>query len=165
MGWSVTMTGDLSGDNKSDVVIGAPFRNASKGEVYVFYSDNLESKSAFLADAVLSGISSSDRFGESVADAGDLNLDGFSDLIVGARQEGPYEGRAYVFYGGPTLFGNITAGDFEVLSFKGEGPLDLFGASVSGIGDTNGDGFDEFIVGAPLNVNGATTNGAVYIYR
>jgi len=172
LGWSVAITGDLSGDNNSDIVVGTPFPNSEQGRVYVFYSDNLISKSASLADATLSGVSPNNRFGWSVADAGDLNLDGFSDLIVGAPQSplvNPNNGIVYVFYGGPSLMGNINAGDSnnpDILSFQGEGSLDQFGNSISGIGDTNGDGYDEFIVGAPFNDNNSfIDNGAAYIYR
>ena len=172
-GWVVVMTRDMNGDSKSDVVVGAPLPDTIQGRVYVFYSGpGFVSKNAFEADATLFGTFNDDRFGEAIADAGDLNLDGFSDLIVGASQGNPLsipnKGMAYIFYGGPNLVGNINATDPRVLSFQGENSLDQFGRSLTGIGDTNGDGYDEIVFGARLNDKDVIINddtGSIYILR
>ena len=99
------------------------------------------------------GEAAGDKFGHSVSGAGDVNNDGFDDLIVGAyyNDAGGYRaGRAYVFSGqtGDTLW-----------TFTGEVETDWFGYSVSGAGDVNNDGFDDLIVGAFSNDAGGFSSG------
>ncbi|MHC4093821.1 MAG: FG-GAP repeat protein, partial [Planctomycetota bacterium] len=82
---------------------------------------------------IFQGDSAGDRFGGSVSGAGDVNGDGFADLIVGARWDdnnGSNSGSARVFSGvdGSVLF-----------TFNGDSAGDYFGSSVSGAGDVNGD--------------------------
>src|SRR5262249_5095937 len=100
-------------------------------------------------------------YGYSVDGAGDVNGDGYDDVIVGAyRYDGGQdnEGRAFVYYGSPT--GPSLTPDWSAES-------DLVGAwygpSVSGAGDVNGDGYDDVIVGAP-NPDHGTTIGLAYAY-
>ena len=84
------------------------------------------------------GEAAGDEFGFSVSGAGDVNGDGFADVIVGANFNdagGSNAGRAYVYYGGP---GADAVAD---LTLTGEVAQDNFGVSVSGAGDVNGDGF------------------------
>ena len=100
------------------------------------------------------GEATSDDFGESVSGAGDVNNDGYADLIVGARDHGDI-GRAYV-YSGET--GNL------LWTFDGEATWDDFGHSVSGAGDVNNDGYDDLIVGAPNNDAGGSEAGRAYVY-
>ena len=87
------------------------------------------------------GDSAGDEFGSSVSGAGDVNGDGRPDLIVGARRVLNSRGSARVLSGldGTTLY-----------TFDGDSAFDFFGVSVSGAGDVNGDGLDDFIVGARL---------------
>ena len=99
-----------------------------------------------------------DRFGFSVSGAGDVNNDGYSDLIVGAVWNdagGSSAGRAYVYSGqtGGLLY-----------TFTGEAADDRFGVSVSGAGDVNNDGYDDLIVGANWNVAGGNNAGRAYVY-
>ena len=110
---------------------------------------------------MLQGERTSDRSGYSVASAGDVNGDGFDDLIVGALlADGPADGRdlagdSYVIFGKAAGFAatldlaTITAGDGS-LGFVLQGELagDQSGFSVASAGDVNGDGFDDLIVGA-----------------
>ena len=101
-----------------------------------------------------SGDSAGDEFGLSVSGAGDVNGDGFADLIVGAPGDdnnGIASGSARVLSGidGSTLF-----------TFDGDSAFDLFGDSVSGAGDVNGDGFADLIVGAPFDDNGGIASGS-----
>ena len=100
------------------------------------------------------GGSEDDLFGQSVNGAGDVNGDGFADLIVGAprdRNNGTDRGSAQVFSGsdGSVLF-----------TFDGETIGDGFGSSVSSAGDVNGDGFAGLIVGAPFENNGSRSGSA-----
>jgi energy-converting hydrogenase Eha subunit B len=89
-----------------------------------------------------------DDLGRSVSTAGDVNGDGYADVIVGAPDNddgGSDAGRAYVYFGGP-------AGDAVAdLTMTGEASNNNFGYSVGAAGDVNADGFDDWIVGAYRN--------------
>jgi len=106
------------------------------------------------------GAAGGDSFGKSVSGAGDVNGDGFADLIVGANGEDPAgflkSGSAYVYSG---VDGSI------LYQWAGEVPGDQFGYAVSGAGDVNGDGIADLIVGA-LNADpgGRAGAGSVYVY-
>ncbi|MGH7321650.1 MAG: FG-GAP-like repeat-containing protein [Candidatus Rokuibacteriota bacterium] len=107
-----------------------------------------------------------DNFGHAVA-AGDVNKDGFPDVIVGAwgaDANGADSGAVYVFLGGAQMAKSRTAKDANVI-LKGEATIDYFGFSVAGGCDVNGDGVGDVIVGAPLNDGGAKDAGAVYVFH
>ena len=154
-GQSVSGAGDVNNDGFNDLIVGAPRNNAggsTAGRAYVYSGQ----------DGVLlytfTGNEMAERLGESVSSAGDVNNDGFDDLIVGARLNdagGKNAGRAYVFSG--------QTGD-KIYTFTGEAVGDWFGISVSGAGDVNNDGFDDLIVGAIFNDAGGFDAGRAYIY-
>jgi hypothetical protein len=105
-----------------------------------------------------SGDSANDQFGISVSGAGDVNGDGFDDLIVGAHLDdnnGGSSGSARVLSGatGAILY-----------TFSGDSAGDQFGFSVSGAGDVDGDGFDDLIVGAFLDDNNGTDSGSARVF-
>ncbi|MGE5178806.1 MAG: integrin alpha, partial [Bacteroidota bacterium] len=155
-GWSVGTAGDVNRDGYADVIVGAPYGGASDaGSAYVYFGGP---GSDAVADLTLTGVSASDYFGGSVGTAGDVNGDGFSDVIVGAQNNdasGVDAGAAYVYYGG------ATPNAVPDLILTGTLPGDGFGKTVATAGDVNGDGFADVIVGA-LNANGST--GAAYLY-
>ena len=103
-----------------------------------------------------------DEFGYSVADAGDINHDGYSDVIIGSPSYYGYltgAGRASVFYGSPSgLSTNVG------WTFDGPDANAKFGYSVCGAGDVNGDNYDDVIIGAPYYSNGQTKEGRVYVF-
>ena len=104
------------------------------------------------------GDSADDRFGVSVSAAGDVNGDGFDDLIVGAYRDdnnGSSSGSARVFSG---VDGSV------LYTFDGDSAGDEFGISVSGAGDVNGDGFDDLIVGADRDDNNGTNSGSARVF-
>ena len=106
----------------------------------------------------LSGAAPVDRFGQNVDGAGDVNGDGFSDVIVGAPLNddgGADAGMARVFSG---LDGAL------LHTLLGTGVGDQFGKTVSGAGDTNGDGYDDFVVGAPFDDDVGSNSGSVTLF-
>ena len=154
-GWSVSSAGDVNGDGYDDIIIGAPqngFAGIYSGRAYIYYGGiNVNS----VADVILTGEAANNFFGYSVSTAGDVNSDGYSDVLVGAYGYSSNTGRSYIYYGGPVM--NNTA---DVI-MTGENANDQFGYSVSAAGDVNGDGYKDILTGA--NGNNSST-GSAYIY-
>ena len=171
-GFSVASAGDVNGDGFADLVIGAPGGTPGAGqyqagETYVVFGQanvpisgaNLSDVAAGLGGFVVNGANARDLAGFSVASAGDINGDGFADLVIGApggaRPGGQSDpGAAYVVFGRNGGFGagvnlsDIAAGKGG-FALGGRDGADLAGFSVASAGDVNGDGFDDLIVGAP----------------
>lgn len=150
-GESVASAGDVNGDGFGDIVIGgAPFAGdpsrRSPGSASVFHGSAI-GVSAVPA-RVLEGVAVGDSFGTSVASAGDVNRDGFADILIGSPGADPSRyidaGTVSLFHGSAMGVGGTPAGVLE-----GELPGDGFGTSVAGAGDVNGDGFGDVLVGAP----------------
>lgn len=103
------------------------------------------------------------EFGTSVASAGDVNNDGYADIIIGAKEYDngePSEGRVFVYYGspaGPALAPSWTAESNQIGTD--------FGVSVASAGDVNNDGYDDVIVGAYLWDNGQLNEGAAFVFH
>ena len=146
-GSSVASAGDVNGDGYADVIVGALAARQYIGAAYVYLAGPAGLSSTPTPVVAPSGYSG--LFGASVASAGDLNGDGYADVVVGASGNGG----AFVFLGSPS--GPSTTSIALVL------PIDAAnnGRSVASAGDVNGDGFADVIIGAP-----STTNGAAYLY-
>lgn len=169
---------DFNGDGIADVLMGARLNDdtdTDAGAAYILYGPLTSSQSYFLNGAGVSvtllGKTLLDRFARGLASAGDINSDGFDDIIVGAyhNNDGPganNAGAVYVLYGSPILAETIrmngVGADITVL---GKAATDQLGKSVSGTGDINGDGFDDMVMSADQNNDGPGANdaGAVYI--
>jgi hypothetical protein len=148
---SVGAAGDVNGDGYSDVIVGALFwvlsgdwiRDDGRAFVYLGSASGL----GVTADWTASGDQVGALFGSSVGTAGDVNGDGYSDVIVGAQnyfngESG--EGLAFVYHGSASGL-SVTA-DWTA---EGNQLNASFGYSVGGAGDVNGDGYSDVIVGAP----------------
>ena len=156
-GISVSDAGDMNGDGFDDVIVGAEGYNSIQGRAYIFFGGVSMNS---VSDVTLTGVSSDDLFGRSVSSAGDVNGDGYGDVLVTAwgYNAGYYKGRVYNYFGGSSV--NNTAD----LTYTGEEDFDNFGLSVSGAGDVNGDGYDDLISGAYLYDSVGNNNGKAYLY-
>jgi hypothetical protein len=160
-GVSVAGGGDFNGDGLDDIVVGAPRDDASGsdwGRAYVYLGTPTGAGS--VASMTLSSNASHFTLGARVAFAGDLNGDGYDDIVAGAPYDLPVGGRAAIFLGGHLPNG--------VLDYSVEGTMsyDYFGVSVAGPGDVNGDGYDDLVVGASREggVSSSSYVGAAYLY-
>ncbi|UCG68199.1 MAG: DUF2341 domain-containing protein, partial [Thermoplasmata archaeon] len=149
-GWNVSSAGDVNGDGYDDIIVGAPGYNLSRGRAYIFFggpwfSGLLKAKNA---NITLTGTAPGDRFGWDVSGAGDVNRDGFDDVIVGAPGRNKGVGSSYLFYGKKTSVTALKAINANS-TYLGEDTGHEFGSSVSWAGDVNNDGYDDIIIGAP----------------
>lgn len=107
-----------------------------------------------------------DFLGSAVSKAGDVNGDGFDDVIIGAPGISPAAGQAYVLFGGSEFTLALNAASLNGINgfaIRGIADGDQAGASVAGVGDVNGDGIDDLAVGASAAAGGGTDRGQTYV--
>ncbi|MGV6802370.1 MAG: calcium-binding protein [bacterium] len=187
-GWRATQDvagiGDVNNDGIDDMLISASHSTAGgntlAGKSYVVFGSStlasnisLESLSPSQGFAI-NGITASDFSGFHVSAAGDINADGIDDILIGAQNAEPgsgansFQGEAYIVYGANNLG---STGDIDLSGLNGTNGFiingatggDAAGSGVSAIGDYNGDGVDDFSVGAYLRDVGGSTSGSTYI--
>ena len=169
-GISVSSAGDVNGDGFADVIVGALETRPSNSSYVVF------GKAAGFSPAlVLSNLNGSNGFrlndGASVSSAGDVNGDGFDDMIVGApagaHSNGSYSSASYVVFGKASGF-SATLDLFSLngsngFRLDGEAQFGGLGHAVSSAGDVDGDGFDDVIVGARFADPNGYNSGSSYV--
>ncbi|MFA7418794.1 MAG: T9SS type A sorting domain-containing protein [Melioribacteraceae bacterium] len=132
--------GDLNGDGYKDFVLGATYDIFQLGKIFIHFG---KAKVDTLADKTITGKAPYYFFGSRMAMNGDLNGDGYDDLVVSAPNDDvDAHGRVYVFFGGKEM---DTICD---VFLEGKNPFDIFGGSIAIVGDTNGDGYDDLLIGA-----------------
>jgi hypothetical protein len=164
LGSSATSAGDVNGDGYSDLLVGAPswdgtFQNEGKVALWLGGPGGLATEPAWERE----GGQANATFGTSVAFAGDVDGDGFPDLLVGARGwDGaePDAGRAFLFAGGAG-----GPADTALWTFDGDQPDAGLGLSVSTAGDVDGDGYSDVLVGAFRQDGVAPDEGAAFLFR
>jgi hypothetical protein len=162
---SVAGAGDVNGDGYDDVIVGAGlYDNGTTnqgGRVWAYHGS---ATGLSTTEAWTKGVAAqSSRFGSALSTAGDVNGDGYDDVIVGAWAYGNGqndEGRAYVFLGSAT--GLVLPAAWKMESNQTDA---RFGLAVSTAGDVNGDGYDDVIVTAPWYDNGHLEEGKAYVYH
>ncbi len=166
-GRSVSTAGDVNDDGYDDVIVGAPGIGApgtlfeGQGAAYVFLGSPSGLSTSFQVGFV--GGQKGAHFGAAVCTAGDVNADGYDDVIVGAPDAeltaSGQQGEAQVFLGSAAgVAANPVWYQFGALHSK-------FGSSVSLAGDTDADGYSDIVVGAPYYFLSPDTVGAVHYYR
>lgn len=156
-GFAISTAGDLNGDGYADFAIGAPGVGTGRAEIF-FGGPTLHAA----PDVTLRGQADGERFGYPLTSVGDVNGDGFADLLVAAPTSdvaGQGAGRAYVHLGGAVI---DTA---PALTIDGEAAGDGFGYYLAGAGDVDDDGYGDLAIVAYLNDSGGVDAGRAYVYR
>lgn len=188
-GHSVSRAGDINHDGIDDLLIGdrrASPNGQSSGAAYVLFGRNVGATGDFPATLAVSGLDGATGFriegvdmldysGNSVSDAGDINGDGIDDVLVGAYRADPngvsYSGSAFVVFGRDTAVSGDFLPSLELATLDGTTGFRLNGTehndraaySVAGLGDINGDGFDDLIIGAPYADSTDINAGTGYV--
>ena len=180
-GKSLAGIGDINGDGWQDIAIGADYADVdnngdTEGAAYVFLGPiNSLSGATMVSDAdlVISGSDALDQAGLVVKSLGDINNDSYTDLAVSASQHSGHptisgrskNGAVYVFLGGAGVdaIPSVEVTDADIWIYGDRG-FDWFGGSIEAIGDMNGDGRDDFIVGASGDDDGGSQSGAFNLF-
>ncbi len=158
-GWSVAGAGDVNGDGYDDVIVGG--YDYLRGAAFVYHGSDtgLADRAAWQTD----GVNGFSYYGWSVCGAGDVNNDGYDDVIVGAPRDfngQNQEGRAFLYLGSASGLSRTAAWIGESNRSNAE-----YGTSVSNAGDVDNDGYDDVIVGAPYYTTANGYEGRAYLYR
>jgi len=159
----INSAGDVNGDGYADVIVGAPLYDGGQdeeGRAFVYYGspNGLPTTASWIHESDRAFA----RFGAAVSTAGDADGDGYDEVVIGAPNDTGSlggDGRAYVFFGQSD--GLQTYYSWYV---QGGKALDQMGAAVACAGDVNGDGYSDFIIGAPGYENGQNSEGAAFLY-
>ena len=166
-GISTRGAGDTNDDGFDDLIIGACMvdtNNLDSGAAYLVRGPVVGTSSLALADAYFPGNHEEAYAGTAVHTAGDVNGDGFDDVIVGAPEDSAgYDtarGSVYLYLGPQS--GTIEQEDADT-HILGDAAGDQAGFSLGPVGDVDNDGLDDFVVGAWMEDTGASEAGAVYL--
>lgn len=163
-GWSLASAGDVNGDGRDDIVVGAPqydLGETNEGLVRVYHGST--SGLPFTASWFKTSDQLFARLGDAVASAGDVNGDGYDDILIAAPSfDGPElnEGRVWRFNGSSSGLPSGSSGIYDK-NQAGAG----FGTTIAGAGDVNGDGLADILIGAPFYEAGEVNEGRAWLYH
>jgi hypothetical protein len=169
-GWSVASGGDVNNDGFDDILIGADNDEeggSGAGQTYLILGKAgglaMDTGVEEAATASFLGESPGDGAGRSVAFAGDVNDDGFDDILIGANRRAESAGETYLILGKASGWAMNTSLANADASFAGEVAGDWSGVWVSSAGDVDDDGFGDFLIGAYLNDEFDINAGQTYL--
>ena len=164
---------DFDADGSDDLVVGSPRVDSpstdasNSGEVHLFYGSISDDTETDDADLTIYGARNGQRLGQTLNAGGDIDGDGLPDVAIGAPRTGIHEYRAgaiFIFTGSTTRrTGTISSEDRDGGVVSTQDRM-LFGTSIQFIGDTNGDGRDDLLVGAPGTNENGTDSGAGMLF-
>lgn len=163
VGWSVAGAGDVDNDGYADILVGAYGRSSSTGAAFLAYGPFTSTHYSTSMDITMAGEAAGDQAGGAIAGAGDVDGDGYADILVGAEAEseaGTETGAAYLLYGPVTNSWGLAYADAKL---TGETDWDNAGYSVSSAGDIDGDSLDDVLVGSRWEDSGGSAAGACYL--
>ena len=152
---------DLTGDGYADLLVAAPFNDA--GVVYLCFGPLSGTQNLSTADASITGTISGERAGYQVATGGDVNGDGYPDILISAPERSPLswrEGVVYVAYG---PFGGEIPAQGAGATIQGSTYNGTLGLSLALAPDVDGDGLGDVLVGSSLLDDGGSRSGAAYL--
>jgi hypothetical protein len=167
--------GDANADGFDDILIGAPGADhngrTDSGSAYLVFGgdpDPVDLQSLGTRGYRIDGAKKYDRVGRAVAGAGDVNADGYDDLLIGAWRANTNgvrdTGATYVIFGGCTTAVDLADVGDRGLRITGAAKGDYSGQSVAGAGDVNADGYDDLLIGAPwAGNNDRYQSGSTYL--
>ncbi len=156
-GWTLASAGDVNGDGFGDFVVGAPGPNGGVGALHVYHGSPAGLSATPTTSLV--GLTAKGGFGTTAASAGDVNGDGYADVIVGANGSDGGVGRAYVYLGGPS---GLAASPATTLLSPDPSHVG-FGFTVASAGDVNADGYGDVIIGAPGAIDAMNNHAFIYL--
>ena len=166
LGFASSTMGDITGDGLTDLTLTAPGTSTGQGLFIVLVGRNTGYQVP-PQDVTVAGTNNNDLLGYSLSTAGDMNKDGYDDIVTSrikmdfATPASTAAGDVLFFYGASTGTGVNTTPD-RVISTGANG--DMFGYSISTHGDVNNDGYTDMVVGAPRNALNQNNPGRAYLY-
>jgi len=163
-GHAVTGAGDINGDGWLDFAVGAPFATSGEGKGAIYIFNGRPNIANIVADQIIPGTMGKSYFGLSIRLAGDVNNDGFSDLIISTPEDDTppnlKAGKVELFLGTEQGIGTTPK-----LVMQGESDEALMGYTISFLGDINRDGYDDVAIGAPSHSSdGKAERGKFYVF-